>query len=106
VGHSDIAVSRKIDPGALFPWKKLYDNGIGAWYDDDTAAKYTAEFSVNMPSIEDVAAKLDAYGYKYSGEPSSLFKAFQLHFRPEKYDGVLDVETASIAYALVEKYIG
>lgn len=36
VGHSDIAIGRKSDPGAAFPWKELYDAGIGAWYDEPT----------------------------------------------------------------------
>ncbi len=34
VGHSDIAIGRKSDPGAAFPWKELYDAGIGAWYEE------------------------------------------------------------------------
>ena len=33
IGHADIAPSRKNDPSALFPWKRLADNGYGLWYD-------------------------------------------------------------------------
>ena len=32
VGHSDIAPSRKIDPGEKFPWKQLANNKIGIWH--------------------------------------------------------------------------
>ncbi len=31
-------------------------------------------------------------------------RAFQLHFRQQKYDGVMDVETAAALRALVDKY--
>ena len=33
IGHADIAPTRKNDPSALFPWKRLADNGFGLWYD-------------------------------------------------------------------------
>mgnify|MGYP000268212923 FL=1 len=32
VGHSDIAPSRKKDPGEKFPWKKLANSKIGIWH--------------------------------------------------------------------------
>ncbi len=32
VGHSDIAPSRKKDPGEKFPWKELANSKIGIWH--------------------------------------------------------------------------
>lgn len=109
VGHSDIAPGRKSDPGAAFPWKKLYDHGVGAWYDEQTKHSYQQQFSRCLPEKADVIAKLSRYGYDTSGAGTesgyqNLIRALQLHFRQKKYDGVLDAETAAIIYALVDKY--
>lgn len=109
IGHSDIAPGRKSDPGAAFPWHELYTAGIGAWYDQDTKQRYETMFSTGLPSKGDVLAKISKYGYSVSAADSAggyknLIRAFQLHFRPQRYDGVLDEETAAVLYALVEKY--
>jgi N-acetylmuramoyl-L-alanine amidase len=109
LGHSDIAPERKSDPGAAFPWKELYDAGIGAWYEDSTMQYYQKIFSNSMPAQADVVAKLEKYGYDTSMTGTktgyrNLIRAFQLHFRPKNYDGVPDAETISIIYALVDKY--
>ncbi|WON75594.1 N-acetylmuramoyl-L-alanine amidase [Serratia sp. UGAL515B_01] len=109
VGHSDISPGRKSDPGAAFPWKALYDAGIGAWYDDATKQHYQSQFCNTLPVKAVVIEKLKRYGYDISSANSDrgyneLLRAFQLHFRSQKYDGVLDSETAAILYALVDKY--
>ncbi|MFP2694251.1 N-acetylmuramoyl-L-alanine amidase [Enterobacter ludwigii] len=109
VGHSDIAPGRKSDPGAAFPWKELYDAGIGAWYEESTMQNYLIQFNKSLPSKADIIAKLRTYGYDISdaGTESgykNLIRAFQLHFRQKNYDGVADAETAAILYALADKY--
>jgi len=43
LAHSDIAPMRKPDPGAWFPWKKLYQAGITFWYDERRLSKETDE---------------------------------------------------------------
>ncbi|WP_273756806.1 N-acetylmuramoyl-L-alanine amidase [Bartonella sp. MM73XJBT] len=109
VGHSDIAIGRKCDPGAAFPWKELYLAGIGAWYDEERKDYYQKKFYKSLPLKTDVLAKLKCYGYDISVACSemgykNLIRAFQLHFRQKNYDGILDIETAAIVYALVDKY--
>jgi N-acetylmuramoyl-L-alanine amidase len=109
IGHSDISPGRKSDPGAAFPWKALYDAGIGAWYDEATKLRYQQQFDQALPARDDVIGNLRRYGYGTSNATTesgylTLLRALQLHFRPQKYDGILDSETAAILYALVDKY--
>lgn len=110
VGHSDISIGRKSDPGPQFPWQRLAQSGVGAWYDEPTKDRYLTQFNLVMPSREALIDKFARYGYD-TGKANTelgfhaLTRAFQLHFRPQDYRGNIDPETAAILYALVEKYI-
>lgn len=109
VAHADISPGRKVDPGPLFPWKMLYDNGIGAWPD----AADLDTFLNTLPKevdLTDLQNALFTYGYaiqttgKLDEQTRRHLVSFQMHFRPEKYDGNADIETWAIAKALVKKY--
>ncbi|HDS9359958.1 TPA: N-acetylmuramoyl-L-alanine amidase [Enterobacter chengduensis] len=110
VAHADIAPQRKDDPGPLFPWEALYGQGIGAWPDPDRVAFYMngrPRFqAVEQKAVLDLLAR---YGYEVpdGGTPEQLKRvimAFQMHFRPQLWNGAADVETLAIAEALLEKY--
>ncbi|MFJ9991336.1 N-acetylmuramoyl-L-alanine amidase [Pseudomonas putida] len=109
LGHSDISIGRKSDPGAAFPWQQLYEAGVGAWYDDAVKTQYQAQFTRQMPTQAELLEQLRTYGYSVPAQPDarfvqSLLRAFQLHFRPADYRGLADAETAAILYALVQRY--
>ena len=110
VGHADIAPDRRMDPGPKFPWRELYEQGIGAWYDDDTVAKYLREFEARPPEPMLLQRALNAYGYRIEdtgeNDPQTRFvlRAFQSHYRPSDWSGKPDAETAAILFALIEKY--
>jgi N-acetylmuramoyl-L-alanine amidase len=90
VGHSDVAPTRKADPGEKFPWVTLAAAGIGLWPDRAVDAESNG------------AAGLAArYGYDMS-DPASAIAAFQRHFRPERIDGAADAETVARLARLVE----
>ena len=110
VGHSDISPDRKFDPGPKFPWKKLYENGIGAWYDDQIFEKYKNQFKRKIPDINQIQCALKRYGYgveitnKMDEQTFFVIRAFQYHFTPNKSDGSISVDTVSALWALLEKY--
>ncbi|BEO04912.1 N-acetylmuramoyl-L-alanine amidase [Serratia marcescens] len=110
VAHSDIAPGRKSDPGPQFPWQQLYQAGVGAWYDEATKQQRQQEYCrQGLPAQAELLKLFSQYGYDTSAANTAegyrqLVRAFQLHFRQQKYDGVMDVETAAVLRALVDKY--
>lgn len=110
IGHADIAPTRRVDPGPEFPWQKLHEHGIGAWYDDAAVAAYRYQFAAQLPDIADIQAALRTYGYAidvtgaYDVQTQFVIRAFQMHFRPSAYTGAIDAESVAILYALNDKY--
>lgn len=106
IGHADIAPGRKQDPGPLFPWKRLADAGLIAWPDADVVASKLPGHTQALPDASWFQDKLTAYGYNTSrsGEFDDLTRdslvSFQMKFRPAKYDGVADAETAALLDAV------
>ncbi len=110
VAHSDIVIPYRSDPGPLFPWQRLYEAGIGAWYEQEAKARFESQFATEPPSIEKLQTALLRLGYQVrtTGELDNqtrfAVRAMQLRFRPSGYSGEPDVETLAILWSLNEKY--
>ena len=92
VGHSDVAPTRKTDPGELFPWERLAGKGIGLWPSESD------NLMMEQPVLADALTEI---GYDAS-DFSAALKAFQRHFRPARVTGRVDPETARRLFGLVE----
>ncbi|WP_289115636.1 N-acetylmuramoyl-L-alanine amidase [uncultured Psychrobacter sp.] len=113
IGHADLAPSRKIDPGAKFPWQRLYSEyGIGAWYDEADKQYFMQQVQLATPTIQEVKQAFRDYGYQmnttdvWDKESRDVIYAFQLHFRPQQPTGNMDSKTYAILKALNKKYAG
>jgi N-acetylmuramoyl-L-alanine amidase len=91
VGHSDVAPMRKNDPGELFDWAMLAQNGVGLWPSaPDVLDDGWQGDDNNMVGLRD---RLEAYGYGplkgegYDEELTKVIMAFQRHFVQDKIDG-------------------
>ena len=111
MGHSDIAPSRKVDPGPTFPWRRLYEEGLGIWYDDDDYQYFIERLRNNRPNVANMQKLLGELGYRLDVTgvedlgSQSVVRAFQMRFREGVYSGFFDLETEAIIYALHKKYI-
>src|SRR6516165_5892688 len=95
VGHSDIAPDRKSDPGELFDWPRLARAGIGTWPEPANDLAHRRGRGVGVVERAGALADLAAIGYPVTaGAETAVVTAFQRRFRPERWDGRLDAETA------------
>jgi N-acetylmuramoyl-L-alanine amidase len=102
LGHSDIAPQRKLDPGPLFPWKRLADEGLIPWPDARRVAERLPVYRKDLPGIAWFQEKLAQHGFEvprngeYDEATVRVIAAFQMKYRPAKFDGVPDAETAAL----------
>lgn len=107
VGHSDIAPDRKIDPGELFPWKRLAEAGHGLWAEAPAAPGAPLAEGEKGAGVFALQAGLTRLGYDcapsgdYDAHTTTVVGAFQRHWRPERVDGIADGETRARLIALL-----
>jgi N-acetylmuramoyl-L-alanine amidase len=109
LAHSDVAPSRKRDPGEKFPWKLLADSGIGLWVKPAPSdpAKPIFTLGDSDPAIQQTQTLLASYGYEITATGAldrsthEVVAAFQRHFRPQRVDGFVDASTISTLKDLI-----
>lgn len=89
VAHSDIAPSRKDDPGEFFNWAELSESGVGVYHNvssgnDEPLVRYGDQGE----DVTKIQALLAEYGYKinidgtYGKEMQDVVIALKRHFAP------------------------
>ena len=107
LGHSDVAPGRKIDPGVKFPWEAFAQQGVGVWFGAEPieGGRFFQKGDEGQP-IQALQSMLALYGYGlditgvFDDRTETVVRAFQLHFRPEKVDGIADSSTIKTLYKL------
>ncbi len=110
LGHSDVAPSRKQDPGEKFPWGLLSESSVGHWV---RAAPLDLEgaglkYGDRGESVTRLQRTLRSYGYgiaetgSYDDATRDVVTAFQRHFRQARVDGIADPSTLLTLRALIE----
>jgi len=87
LGHSDVAPTRKVDPGICFPWAEMAKKGIGLW---PKKMGCTKTHKHNKTLLREI-------GYDVTDEKAALL-AFVRHFMPNLLPLEKDVQ-------LIEKHL-
>jgi N-acetylmuramoyl-L-alanine amidase len=102
LGHNEIAPLRKVDPGPLFPWRRLADEGLIPWPDAQRVAERRLVYEQHLPDASWFQQKLGEHGFaitptgEFDDETRKVIAVFQMKYRPALHDGDADAETAAI----------
>ncbi|MCA0201549.1 MAG: N-acetylmuramoyl-L-alanine amidase [Proteobacteria bacterium] len=112
LAHSDIAPSRKLDPGELFPWRDFAKSGFGLWPADAVPVAGHADLTGALRRLSEIGYAVPTTPEEGSDilnancAATDVIKAFQRRYLPDQIDGRLDNLTAArisavaVAYAL------
>jgi N-acetylmuramoyl-L-alanine amidase len=102
LAHSDIAPSRKRDPGERFPWATLARAGIGRYVAPQPCGEdLPLDRGASGETVAALQKMLLGYGYEievsgsYDDMTKTVVAAFQRHFRPARVDGRADLSTVA-----------
>ena len=106
VGHSDIAYSRKKDPGEKFPWNNLAKKKLSVWHNlNDKTLRKLRKISIRKKYKNLFFKNLKKFGYHVQNNTKKknknyLIKAFQSRFRNQLINGKIDKECYEISKKL------
>jgi N-acetylmuramoyl-L-alanine amidase len=110
LAHSDVAPTRKNDPGEKFPWDRFAAAGVGLWVEPAPIAPgRTLSANDKGHEVEQLQKQLARYGYDlkvsglYDDNTRSVVTAFQRHFRPARVDGLADPSTITTLRRLLTR---
>ena len=111
IGHSDIAPSRKKDPGELFDWELLAQHGVGLWPEirpfspTSELLIHPEEESMKVATIQKMLAH---YGYHirvdgyFGWKTRDVIIAFKRHFVPNQVNSQWNSTTHHVLESLLK----
>ena len=111
LGHSDIAPTRKKDPGEKFPWEYLSRNRVGIWHNISQRTLINKrKQKINNMDKKKFIQNLYKLGYSNDNSLTKtkhlkiLTTAFQRRFRQKLINGIIDQECLIISKNLIQKF--
>ncbi len=109
LAHSDVAPTRKQDPGEKFPWRLLAESGVGLWVEPVPITDWLSLVPGDTgETVTELQKALAEYGYgvpvsgDYDDTTKTVVTAFQRHFRPAQVDGMADTSTRETLRKLLD----
>ena len=99
LGHSDIAPSRKLDPGEKFNWQKLAKNHLSVW------PEKILKIPKSMASDELLFNLLSNIGYDVTNHYNDSILAFKRRFTPDDLSINKSDELIKVAYSVYLEFV-